>query len=68
MGTSVTNHLEIRRPSIVRIKELCEESLDHDASWYEFVKRLEDIVDRETRMIKMLSSTPKVPNEQSTTG
>jgi len=52
---SVISHLELRRPSIEKIKVLCEQCLDHDSSWYEFTSRLDDIVKRETRTIRSLS-------------
>lgn len=53
--SAVKSHLELRRPSIEKIKVLCEECLDHDSSWGEFTKRLEDIVKRETKTIRFLS-------------
>jgi len=50
----VKKHLEIRRPSIERIAELCEQCLEHDSSWYEFRDRCLELLKKEEKMIKML--------------
>ena len=53
--TVVEDHLRMRRPSIERIVILGQECLEHDASWYEFKTRCEEILKREDKMIKLLS-------------
>lgn len=52
----MTKH-ELSRPSIKRIYSICEECLEHDSSWNEFTKRLEEAIELENKMIKMLSET-----------
>ena len=56
MKDKVNRHLELRRPGIERIKELCEECLDHDASWWEFKDRCIELLKKEEKIIKLLSS------------
>lgn len=47
-------HLKIIQPSIHRIKVLCEESLSHNCSWYEFKDRLDEILKHEEAIHDLL--------------
>jgi len=60
-GVRVINHLEIRRPSIERIKTLCDECLEHNSSWWEFKKRCEELLKQESRIIEHLSDNKALP-------
>ena len=47
--------LELRRPGIERIIEWGKECLEHDASWCEFRDQCIELLNKEDRMVKMLS-------------
>ncbi len=48
-------HLEIIKPSINRIKEICEEAIDHQCSWWDFKVQIEEMMKKEEKIVKMLS-------------
>lgn len=56
-------HIKDRRPSIERIKNLCEECLDHDSTWWEFKNRCEVLLKYETNVIKMLNVEEQYQNK-----
>jgi len=48
-------HLDIIKPSINRIKEICEEAIDHQCSWWDFKVQIEEMMKKEEKIVKMLS-------------
>jgi len=52
----MTKH-ELSRPSIKKIAYICEQCIDHDSSWVEFVYRVKETIKLETKMIEMLSKS-----------
>ena len=59
----IERHLKDRRPSIERIKTLCEECLERDSSWWVFKNRCEVLLQHETNVIKMLDVEAQYQNK-----
>ena len=52
MDQKVMEHLKFRKPSIEKIKIICDEAIEHDSSWWEFKDRVELLLKQETKLIK----------------
>ena len=52
MDEETKQKLELQHVSIAKIKIICEEAIEHDRTWWDFVIRLTEMVKQETRLIK----------------
>lgn len=53
----VKQHLDLRRPSVNRIADICQQALEHDHTWYSFRANVIDMLKHETRTLKMLEDS-----------